>query len=311
MEYYFERYGDLELHRRMIADRWRTNAFAEAIAEVVRPEDFVLDVGTGTGILAMLAGKAGARRVVGIDQAEVSQTAANLVKANGLADVVQIRKGAAIELDLDEPVDLIVSEWLGNFAFVEAMLDDVIAVRDRHMASGGRMLPSAVSAMLAPIDDAALYSTDGPGFWRRTVHGLDYSKLEKLELQQGRVSQMRIDPGALLADGASLVDVDLAEATVDSPWCDGEVGFTIERDGVLNGFAGWFLAELAPGVPLDTSPKEPETHWAQSYLPFEPRFVREGDELTVAYSLTRDPEERRYVRLELQVGDSKINYRLE
>lgn len=68
MEYYFKRYGDLELQRRMVADRPRTDAFAAAIREVVRPTDTVLDVGTGTGILAMLAARAGARKVYAIDQ---------------------------------------------------------------------------------------------------------------------------------------------------------------------------------------------------------------------------------------------------
>lgn len=311
MEYYFERYGDLELQRRMIADRWRTDAFARAIAQEVREGDFVLDVGTGTGILAMLCGRAGARKVLGVDQAEITQTAANLVKANGLQDTVSILRGAAQELDLDESVDLIVSEWLGNFAFVEGMLEDVLAVRDKHLAPGGRMLPSHVEVLLAPIDDSVLYVTDGAGYWRRPVHGLDYSGLEQLELQQGRVPQLRIDPGSLLAEGISLVKLDLATATAKSPWCEGSLSFTVSRDAVLNGFAGWFVAQLAPGVRLDTSPAEPETHWAQSYFPFEPRVVREGEVIEVAFALKREPTEHRYVRLELDVAGRQIAYRLE
>jgi len=35
----------------MVSDRLRTDAFAAAIREVVRPSDVVLDVGTGTGSL--------------------------------------------------------------------------------------------------------------------------------------------------------------------------------------------------------------------------------------------------------------------
>src|SRR5688572_17329942 len=118
MEYYFKRYGDLELHRRMIADRWRTECFARAIAEAVKKTDVVLDIGTGTGILAMFAAKAGAKRVYAIDQAEIAQTAANLVKANGFGDRVKVFRGPAGELKLEEKVDLLISEWLGHLAFV-------------------------------------------------------------------------------------------------------------------------------------------------------------------------------------------------
>src|SRR5438046_3369975 len=106
----------------MIADRRRTGAFARAIAEVVAPGDVVLDVGTGTGILAMLAAKAGARRVYGVEHADVAEVAVRLVEANGLADVVRIVRSAARALVLDEKVDVVVSEWLGSLALVEGML---------------------------------------------------------------------------------------------------------------------------------------------------------------------------------------------
>ena len=152
--YYFERYGDIELQRRMVADRARTSAFAEAIREVVEAGDVVLDVGCGTGVLAMLAARAGAGRVVAVDQSGIVQSAANLVKHNGLADQVEVLRGPVAELELDARVDVLVSEWLGNFALVEDMWADVATVRDRVLAPDGRMLPERVDLYLAPVDDA-------------------------------------------------------------------------------------------------------------------------------------------------------------
>jgi predicted RNA methylase len=166
VEYYFKRYGDLELQRRMVADRPRTDAFAAAIQEVVRPTDTVLDVGTGTGILAMLAARAGARKVYAIDQSDIADAAARLVVENRLDDRVEVIKGSAAELELPEKVDLLISEWLGHVAFVEGMLADVLAARDRNLAEGGRMLPARVRVMLAPLPDRILYTAEGPGFWR-------------------------------------------------------------------------------------------------------------------------------------------------
>ena len=311
VEYYFQRYGDIELHRRMIADRWRTDAFARAIEAVVTPEDVVLDVGTGTGVLAMLAARAGARQVYAIDQAEVAQTAANLVKANKLGDVVKILRGPAAELELPESATVLVSEWLGNFAFVEAMLDDVLAARDANLAPGGRMIPSRVRTLLAPLDDSALFFSEGPGFWRKDVRGLDFSSLEAIELQQGRANQFRVDTGSLLCPGVTMTDLDLDTATSEAPFGEGVVHFEIERDGVLNGVAGWFEAQLAEDVWLDTGPHEPETHWAQTYMPCAPRPVKAGDRLEVGYALTRDPEEPRYLLLELTLDEERHTYRLE
>lgn len=311
MEYYFERYGDLELQRRMVSDRWRTDAFAAAIRDAVRPGDVVLDVGTGTGLLAMLAAKAGARKVYAIDAADIVQTAANLVKANGLTDQVSILRGNAADLELPEPVDLIVSEWLGHMGYVENMLDDVLVARDAHLKPGGRMLPATVTVKLAAVGDPVLYHHDGPGFWRTPVHGLDYSSLEAVELQQGRVLQTRIEPATLLGPAAVLSHLDLATCGREDPFGEGEVELVVEKDGVLSGFAGWFSCDLSPNVPLDTGPREPETHWSQSAFAFPPRPVREGDRLPVGFSIRRDEDEPRYLRVELTVGEETIDYLVE
>jgi len=311
MDYYFERYGDLELQRRMVSDTRRTQAFAEAIAEVVRPGDVVLDVGTGTGILAMLCAKAGAARVYGIDQAAVAQSAANLVKANGLDDRVKIMRGSAREMELDEKVDLIVSEWLGNFAYVEGMWDDVCFVRDAHLKPEGRMLPSGVTLNIAPMDDSSLYYGLGPGYWQRPVHGLDFSSLEDKELAQGKASQIRIEPGTLLARETPLVTTDMKSVPQDGHWYEGILEFPLTRSGTLTGFAAWFVAHLSPAINLDTGPDCPETHWSQTALYWPPTAVKAGETLSVAVRVCPDPDEARYLRLELEWRDTCVRYQLE
>ena len=55
-----------------------------------------------------------AKRVYTIDQAAVAQSAANLVKANGLQDIVQVKRGAATELELDE-ANLVNQRMVGEF----------------------------------------------------------------------------------------------------------------------------------------------------------------------------------------------------
>ncbi len=311
VEYYFQRYGDLELHRRMIADRWRTEAFARALRQAVRPGDVVLDVGTGTGILAMIAAKAGAKRVYGVEQSPIAQTAANLVKANGLSDRVKILRGPANAVNLDERVDLLVSEWLGHMAFVENMLDDVIAARDQNLAADGRMLPARVDVMLAPVGDPVLFHQFGPGFWRRAVEGLDLSALEKLELAQGRALQTRVEPSTMLAAPGTLVSVDLKTCDTEAPFRSGRVQFEIERDAMLDGFVGWFTTALTDDVELDTSPHRPETHWSQTYFSFDPMSVSAGEKIEVEFGIDRDPTEPRHLKIGLDVDGAGRTYTVE
>ena len=76
-------YAEIEVHRTMICDRVRTDAFRRAIDAVVRPGDVVLDVGAGTGLLSLFAARAGASRVYAVEQTTVAVLAQELAAANG------------------------------------------------------------------------------------------------------------------------------------------------------------------------------------------------------------------------------------
>lgn len=314
MDNYLKPYGDIELQRRMVSDHTRTNAFAAAIREVVQPGDVVLDVGTGTGILAMFAAKAGARKVYGIDATDIAEVATDLVKANGLSDQVQILHGRAGELQLDQTVDVIISEWLGNAAFAEGMLPAVLDARDHNLTPTGCMLPSKVRVLIAPLDEPLLYNAEGPGFWRERIHDLDFSSLQEVELSQGRTMQIRVETAAVLAPGQVVLELDLLTASTEDAWFEGQLEFIPVRDGVLNGFCIWFEAELSPSVTLDTGPFSPETHWAQTYMSFSPRPVRAGEEVevSVGFSYHPDPTDvRRCVDLRLGVGERELDYSID
>jgi hypothetical protein len=307
---YLKTYGDIEMQRRMVSDRYRTDAFAAAIREVVNPGDVVLDVGTGTGILAMLAAKSGAGKVHAVDATDIANVARDLVKANGLSDQIQVHNGLASDLQLDQKVDLIISEWLGNSAFAEGMLPAVLDARDCNLSSTGQMLPSKVRVMVAPLDEPLLYNAQGPGYWRERIHDLDFSSLQEAELLQGRTLQIQVDGAAVLAKGQAILELDLLTASMDDVWFEGELEFAPVRDAVLNGFCVWFEAELSPNVLLDTGPFSPETHWAQMYLPFPPRPVSANEPVSVSveFSFESVPDSNGYVDLRLGVGENEIGF---
>src|SRR3989442_247493 len=110
----------------MIHDRVRTNAYAEALRTSVNPNSVVLDIGTGSGMLALLACKAGARRVYAIEVSDAIQVGRELAAANGFAERIEFIQNLSTRLTLPESADVIVSDLRGVLPLHEQSLVSII-----------------------------------------------------------------------------------------------------------------------------------------------------------------------------------------
>ncbi|NXT85836.1 ANM3 methyltransferase, partial [Zapornia atra] len=112
---YFSSYGHYGIHEEMLKDKVRTESYRDFIYQNshIFKDKVVLDVGCGTGILSMFAAKAGAKRVIGVDQSEIIYQAMDIVRLNKLENIITLVKGRIEEVDLPlEKVDVIISEWM-------------------------------------------------------------------------------------------------------------------------------------------------------------------------------------------------------
>lgn len=271
-------YAHPAIHRRMLRDAPRTDAFRRALEAVVRRGDVVIDLGAGSGVLSAFAARAGASAVHAIERA-CPDLLRQVLRDNGLQEVVKVHAGEARALSLP-PARVLVSEWLGVLLFGDHMWPAAASVRDRSLAPGGVMLPSSVDYLLAPVEDASLRD-DGPGWWTSPRWGLDLSSLAAREARGPHHRLALVSPTDLLAAPATLLRHDCARAGADAHVFTREVEFEVARDGTLDGLAGWFVAALAPGVELDTGPDAPPTHWRQDVLPTRPHALRHGQRLAV------------------------------
>ncbi|MEQ2314126.1 hypothetical protein AMECASPLE_008955 [Ameca splendens] len=115
-EAYFSSYGHYGIHEEMLKDKVRTETYRDFMysnPEVFR-DKVVLDVGCGTGILSMFAARAGAKKVIAVDQSEIIYQAMDIVRSNQLENIITLIKGRIEDIKLPvEKVDIIVSEWMG------------------------------------------------------------------------------------------------------------------------------------------------------------------------------------------------------
>jgi len=286
---FFDNFAAVDVHRKMIGDTARIEAYWRAISSVVRPGMAVLDAGTGSGVLACMAAKAGARVVYAVDRSDLLDLARDVVSRSGFDGVVKCLRGDFGQIQLPEPVDVVVTETFGAMALAEGATDDLRACVARNLAPGGRVIPDGIDLFLAPVGDRALHDETVGVFG--SVHGAELSPLRALATRRSR--NLDLAPTSLLAPGrpwAALKWPD--EGTVDA-----RVEFDGLPAGTLTGLCGWYALRLADGVILPTGPNDPVTHWGQTYLPFDPVAVSAGDTLAIDAVLAPADEDRRTTRL--------------
>ena len=108
-------WSDTEYVYRCLADEQRTLAFKAAIEAVVKPDSVVLDVGTGSGIMAIFAAKSGARLVYAVEVGKyLSKVSREIFAECSFADRIVPLRIEARELDIsmiDKP-DVVICEQI-------------------------------------------------------------------------------------------------------------------------------------------------------------------------------------------------------
>jgi ribosomal protein L11 methyltransferase len=107
-----------------------TRMCAAALERLVAPGSRWLDLGTGTGILALVATRCGAARVLAIDiDPEAAHVASAVVAANGASPAVEVRAGG-IEVLGEERFDGVVANVQSSF-FLRHAADLAAALHPR------------------------------------------------------------------------------------------------------------------------------------------------------------------------------------
>ena len=132
----------IDVYGGMIRDKDRTDVYRDALRAAVRPDSVVLDIGTGTGILALLACRFGARKVYAVEHEGIIQLARQAAAANGFADRIEFIQDMSTRINLTEKVDVIVSDLHGALPEYGSSLFSIIDARERFLSPGGCLIPS-------------------------------------------------------------------------------------------------------------------------------------------------------------------------
>jgi protein arginine N-methyltransferase 1 len=280
-------FGGLEAHEEMLSDTVRVDAFHRGIHRNVHPGDVVLDLGTGTGLLAFMASRAGAKKVYAVEHADVIEIAREIGRLNGFTNIEFVQANSR-EYTPPEKVDVIVHEQMGDELFNENLLQNLLDVRDRALRPGGRILPARFRLYAEPVTMHPTMRVRR--FWNIDLpDGIDLSAMERSPLagrfDSGRNEQIWARAGSVAAAFGTphpILELDLDTlVSADALPTEFVVERTASADMIVDGTCVWFEAVFDDDTVLSTSPLGPNTSWGNRLFRLDREFVQ-GEQLRLA-----------------------------
>lgn len=286
-------------HALMLQDQTRMRAYQKAIRSTCEGRT-VCEVGVGFGPLSLMALRAGAAKVYGIEHdAETLALATEVIRANGFDEsrFVPI-KGLSTRVELPERVDVLISETLDSMGIGESALPFLSDASRRFLKPGGVMIPSRLECHVA-LACPAVYRARRD-LWAASLgaeYGLRYGVVAD------RVRSLKhtipVAPDEVMSEWQRWQSIDLANPSTFLPVSPAL--FVPERAGEALGLAFAFDVTLAGDVRIRTRPDDAPTHWHQGFHAFAEAVKVSADDAVYAELVTA-PESFDDIRFEVHVA---------
>lgn len=250
-------------HVPMMNDKQRNDAYFKALQRAITPDTHVLEIGTGSGLLAMMAAKLGAKQVTTCEAiSEIAETARDIVADNGFTPPVTVIPKMSTKLkigtDMDDRADLLVSEILSSEFLGEGVFSSIEDAKLRLLKPDARIIPAGGS-----IQFALFGGTDiGKNIRVEEVYGFDLSRFNRLVAQKQYVhrSDLNIE---LLTDDTSSFSFDFVKTDRFPPEETMVIDVPVRKGGRCCGIIQWIKLEMDDEVIFENHPsiKNPSMGW--------------------------------------------------
>jgi precorrin-6B methylase 2 len=284
---YTRGYAAPRIHVSMLRDEARTNAYLNAIREVVGPNDVVLDIGTGTGVLAVAAAEAGARQVYAIEaNRETARFAKALIAGSSCRDRIELIEGWSTEVQLPERCDILVSEMIGDDPLDENILGMTSDAITRHLKPGARLIPNRLDIYAQPFrlpqkkHDEQFFCEADVANWEKN-YAIRFRPLLATNPRQTMETILPQETRKWDFAGApqKLTSIDLTN--ISGAVFDQQFDFAL-GDKTANGVLIYFATSLSENQQLSTSPADVSdtNHWLSPCHMFRSEF---RDNLSIGF----------------------------
>lgn len=254
-------------HLPMLADQRRNDLYEAAINAQVRPGDVVLDIGTGSGLLAMMAARAGAAHVYAFEaQPMIAQLARDVIAQNGLADKITViakhSTQAVLGQDLPQKCDVLVTEIFDRALVGEGALPSIAHAQAELLKPMARVVPQGARLYGALIECDHLQRFHHI----ETVNGFDLSAMNVLShplLYKEALLGPQDSPYHQVLSTPFLVKAFDFEQPLSTRF-NTLATVSVVKEGQADAILLWFELQLNAEHVLSTKDPAPDSHWREA-----------------------------------------------
>ncbi len=265
-------------HFPMLADKHRNDAYERAISRAVQhnPSAHVLEIGTGTGLLSMMAARAGAKNITACERIpHMAEIAQHHFEKNGFRDQIHVVNKESINLDvpgdMPQQAQILISETLDHSLLGEGFLPSLIDARSRLMDDGSiRIIPSSATVFAMALE----LRVD-------TVAGFDLNALNLFRRRHYQGMRLKETNYRALTDPFETFRFNFYDRSFEPRLQHFLVPAT--QDGICNAIAFWYHLHLDEETEISTAPDSDITAWEQAIIFLDQEFaVEKGQSLPIS-----------------------------
>jgi len=260
----------------MIADKGRMEPYVTALKNTVDNNSVVMDIGTGTGVFALLACHFGARHVYAVEPNDAIQVGRELAAINGFSEKITFIQDLSTKVTLPEKANIVISDMRGMLPLCGQHFSSIIDARQRHLAKSGVLIPLQDTIRVALAEAADLYQRYSSP-WASNEYGIDM----QAPLQRVRNTMWTDNVGERGSErivGNPVTWVTIDYRTIDSPNVSGEIKWQLDQKADIHGIRVWFDTELVKGVNFSNAPDKATLIYGSTFLPLlESVSLNQGD----------------------------------
>jgi hypothetical protein len=247
----------------MLNDKERNDAYDRAITDAANTASHVLEIGTGSGLLAMMAARAGARKVTTCEMVTpLAQTASRIIRKNGYGDRIQVinKKSTQLQLgtDITEPADVLIAEVFDVGLLGEHFLSALQHAKRNLLLANATIIPAAAKVYGVLIECPELRSINPI----KEIAGFDLSDFDVF--RPSGYMQIKIDDvnHRAISNRIEICHLDFQnEIFLPSKHT---LSIKVAESGACHAIVFWFDLYLDQQTILSTRSDRKNNHWKQA-----------------------------------------------